>query len=168
MWQPLMASFQARRGHHSWPLLSQRPHRRSRPPPRPAAPPTHRRARERERNRGCASTLHSLLLACDLVNRGVPGNTCTPVGVKDGRVLTGWRPYSTMVRTGMLTQTSENPHLEPRFPDRGWDFKTGGAQHAGTCWRPLPPARAPPRSGASPRALARGRSSCAREPLSAG
>ena len=47
-------------------------------------------------------------------------------------------------------------------------FITGGAQHAGTWWRPLPPARTPPRSGASQRAPARGRSSCAREPLSAG
>ena len=40
-------------------------------------------------------------------------------------------------------------------------------QHAGT-WRPLPPARAPPRSGVSQGAPARGRSSCARGPLSAG
>ena len=46
-------------------------------------------------------------------------------------------------------------------------ISSGGVRHAGT-WRPLPPARAPPRSGASQGAPARGRSSCARGPLAAG
>ena len=46
-------------------------------------------------------------------------------------------------------------------------ISSGGVRHAGT-WRPLPPVRAPPRTGASQGALARGRSSCARGPLSAG
>ena len=44
---------------------------------------------------------------------------------------------------------------------------SSGGVHAGT-WRPLLPARAPPRIGASQGAPARGRSSCARGPLAAG
>jgi hypothetical protein len=46
-------------------------------------------------------------------------------------------------------------------------ISSGGVRHAGTR-QPLPLARAPPRTGTSQHAPARGRSSCARGPLAAG
>ena len=63
-------------------------------------------------------------------------------------------PCATSALSGRLppdctpaTHTHSNPHHQPCAP--AVHFMAGGAQHAGTCWRPLPPARAPPHSGRS-------------------
>jgi len=140
------------------------------PCPRSEAPPSPRPTTEVYRPTRCS----------DLIVIPAPPPPPSCARPASSRLLPPWPPYALALRSRSLRPhsvralvhlplTAPQPHTATLIiiPLLTPSISSGGVRHAGT-WRPLPPARAPPRSGASQGAPARGRSSCARGPLAAG